>query len=271
MSVSLIPLKVEGAPNAQEEHRISTRPSRASGESKTTWLSPKFSTLVCRRAHQGLCSPDCTATSVDQFQSAKRKREEENKNSEEENEILALEQELLSQEVSIADAESALATETNKTSKLKMQTQNGESELRLVKRALVAKRAQAEASLQSSPEYMKLVASIGEAKVKVSAREEEQSNASRQLGELRGGLVQLTEGMSSQGHAPASALRILLKAPEPVPLQQLKTELTGHLSAVGLNKGREAQQVLEAIYSLTSSSLIHIDRKSAQQLVTPCV
>lgn len=156
---------------------------------------------------------------------------------------MRLERDLIQQELVLADVEKAFQAEVTKCSQLRMQSKNGEAEVRLVKRALVAKRAQAEASLESSEEYKALVEAIVCAKKRVDQREQGHAQASRQLSELRGALVYLTAGMSTKGHAPASALRILLEAGEPVPLQALKEQLSGHLAHIGLNKGREAQQV----------------------------
>ena len=98
-----------------------------------------------------------------EYAAGKRKREEQSKSSEVD-EAHQLERQLISQEMAIADAEAVVQTERNKRDQYRSQRQNEESEVRLVKRTLAAKRAQAEASLESSPDYKELMEALESAR-----------------------------------------------------------------------------------------------------------
>ena len=77
--------------------------------------------------------------------------------------------------------------------------------------------------------------------------------------------------MEQEGNAHAIALMLVRRAETgTLPLKVLKEQTAAHLAQHGAQVGAGGvdPQVLEAIYSLVSSSLISIDRTSPEQTVS---
>ena len=183
-----------------------------------------------------------------------------------------LERALVDSNVAEAQSEAAVELSAQRLRQASSQRNAKQQELDRLRAHMLSLTAEAEEALQTDPDFRQTCKEGERLRQEITAAEAQAHALSRDAEALAAALVKVTTEMAQQGSAQAVVLAATRSAANgALPLQDLKEHVAGELAKLKGSSESEAaisQQVLEAIYSLVSASLISIDRASPQQTVS---
>ena len=182
-----------------------------------------------------------------------------------------LERALVDSNVAEAQEEAAAELSSRRLQHAATRLAAKESELSRLRACLDTLTAEAEEVLQANLEYRKVAKEAERVRRDIAEKEQHMKVLEQDSADLTRAICKVTEEMALNGHPQAVALSAARQAEHgKLSLRSLKEHVASVLSKhqANVTEAQVNQQVLEAIYSLVSASLIFIDRASPQQIVT---